>query len=162
MNSPAYRALVVDDEPAVRRLTVDCLQREGFQCDAAGDGHAALELVEHHPYDLVVTDLRMPNGHGHSLAVQLLARDRRPVVAVLTGVAEPKLAKDLIARGIDELTFKPVDFTLLGAKLRAMVNRRAVDNKSRGSTCAERQAGPGVAHTSAQSRGAGRIWTIER
>jgi HD-like signal output (HDOD) protein/FixJ family two-component response regulator len=125
MTSPVYRALVVDDEPAVRRLAMCSLEREGFACEAASDGLAALELLERRLYDLVVTDLRMPNCHGHALAVRLLAKARRPVVAVLTGVAEPKLAKDLIARGVDEIVFKPVDFTLFSAKMRALLNRRA-------------------------------------
>ncbi|HEY3969623.1 MAG TPA: response regulator, partial [Planctomycetaceae bacterium] len=83
------------------------------------------ELIATTDYDVVVTDLRMPAVNGHTLALELLNRPARPVVVVLTGVTEPKLAKDLIARGVDDIIFKPVDQSILAAKVRALVDRRA-------------------------------------
>ena len=119
-----YRALVVDDEAALRMLTVRELSRRGFECDAAHDGAQAMELIVSRHYDVVVTDLRMPGMNGHALAVELLSRENRPAVVVLTGVTEPRLAKDLIARGVDDIVFKPVDVGILAAKVRALVIRR--------------------------------------
>jgi DNA-binding response OmpR family regulator len=125
MSECRYRALVVDDEAALRLLTVRELCRRGFDCDAARDGRQAMELVDTRPYDVVVTDLRMPEMNGHGLAVELLKRENRPAVVILTGVTEPKLAKDLIARGVDDIVFKPVDQGILAAKVQALVVRRA-------------------------------------
>lgn len=113
---PTFRALVVDDEPMVRMATMRALARENFSCDAAHNGREALELVRQTRYELVVTDLRMPESNGHALAAELLARADRPAVAVLTGVIEPKLARDLALRGVDEVLFKPVDYSLMAAK----------------------------------------------
>lgn len=119
------RALVVEDELPVRRVTVKALEGHDFFCDEAGDGEQALALLEQRRYDVVLTDLRMPRKHGHALAVELLARGaQRPVVVVLTGVLEPRLAADLVARGVDEVVFKPVDYDLLAAKIRALCYRR--------------------------------------
>lgn len=124
MNS-RFRALVVDDELPVRRVTVKALEQHDFFCDEAADGEQALALAGQRKYDVVVTDLRMPHKHGHALAVELLARGaERPVVVVLTGVLEPRLAADLVARGVDEVAFKPVDYDLLAAKIRALCYRR--------------------------------------
>lgn len=120
-----FRALVVDDEQAIRRLLMAALAKEGFHCDAAEDGDAAATLIESTRYDLVVVDLAMPHKHGHSLTVDLLAKPQRPVVVVLTGLLEPRLAKDLMARGVDDIVFKPVEFRPLAAKLRSMVDRCA-------------------------------------
>jgi DNA-binding response OmpR family regulator/HD-like signal output (HDOD) protein len=125
MASREYRALIVDDEPALRMLTMRELSRNGFICDAARDGLQARGLAAAHPYDVVVTDLCMPEMNGHALAVELLSRDNRPAIVVLTGVTEPRLAKDLIARGVDDIMFKPVDHGILAAKVRALVDRRA-------------------------------------
>ncbi len=108
------------------------LARRGFDCDPAEDGIQAEELLSDTAYDVVVTDLRMPRRHGHSLAVDLLARDNRPAVVVLTGVAEPKLANDLIVRGVDDVMFKPVDYDFLALKLKALAERRREVLKSRG------------------------------
>jgi HD-like signal output (HDOD) protein/DNA-binding NarL/FixJ family response regulator len=125
MERQGYRALVVDDEPAVRMITIRELSRNGFTCDAARDGLHAKELLADTRYDAVVTDLRMPEMNGHALAVEILDRPNPPVVVVLTGVTEPRLAKDLIARGVDDILFKPIDQSILASKVRALVDRRA-------------------------------------
>jgi DNA-binding response OmpR family regulator len=118
------RALVVDDEAAVRELIVRYLSEQGFECETAGDGNQAEERLAKVHYDVVITDLRMPNKHGHALAVHLLALKTRPVIVVHTSVIEPKLAKDLLARGVDDIVFKPIDLSLLAVKVSALVARR--------------------------------------
>ena len=126
MNNQRFSALVVDDEPALRRLTVSALSRCNISCDEAGDGDEAGSLISRRKYDVVVTDLRMPKRNGHALAVELLsAGPDRPLVVILTGILEPRLAQDLIARGVDEVEFKPVNFSLFGAKIRARCERRS-------------------------------------
>lgn len=124
MQSGEFRALVVDDEDALRNLVARALLGEGFHCDQAADGMEALGRVAGHRYDVVITDLRMPNRHGHALAVELLALDDRPAVVVYTAVLEPRLAKDLMLRGVDDIVFKPVDLALFAAKVKGLVSRR--------------------------------------
>lgn len=121
-----FRALVVDDEPIVRQGTMRALTRSGFTCEAAANGSIALEMVQQSRYDLVVTDLRMSEGNGHQLAVELLSMPSRPAIVVLTGVMEPKLANDLRARGVDEILFKPLEYDLLATKARTIVDRRSI------------------------------------
>lgn len=119
MSDSPFKVLVIDDEAAVRELTIRALDREGFECSPAINGEQALNMLEMKDYDVVVTDLRMPNVHGHALAVDLLAREKRPLIYVVTGVVEPKLAKDLLTRGIDDVFFKPVDHEMLAVKIAA-------------------------------------------
>jgi DNA-binding response OmpR family regulator len=124
MQDNSYRALVVDDELPVRKLTIRALTQQGFSCDGAANGREARQLTIGNRYDVVVTDLRMPDGNGHVLAMELLAEEERPVVIVLTGMADPRLLKDLIGCGVDGVEFKPVRYDLFAAKVRAMVDRR--------------------------------------
>lgn len=123
-NSP-YQVLVVDDEAAVRELTIRALDRSGFECSPAINGDQALKMLEMKDYDVVITDLRMPNLHGHALAVDLLARDNRPLIYVVTGIVEPKLAKDLLSRGVDDIFFKPVDHAMLAVKIAARLENKS-------------------------------------
>jgi len=120
------------------------LIQQGFVCDAAADGKEAQDRASKKHYDVVITDLKMPNRHGHALAVYLLTLKPRPVIIVHTGVAEPKLAKDLFARGVDDILFKPFDFNLLAVKAKALVERRLAQNddlrKNTDSTTSELQA----------------------
>lgn len=124
MKDVPYQILVVDDEAAVRELTIRALDAAGFDCLPAINGEQALKMLEMKSYDAVVTDLRMPSLHGHALAVDLLARDQRPLIFVVTGVVEPKLAKDLLSRGVDDVFFKPVNHEMLAVKIAARLASR--------------------------------------
>lgn len=124
MGSSNLRALVVDDERAIRKLVTMALRKEGFSCDEAADGEEALQQIARTEFDVVVTDLRMPNKHGHALSVELLSREHRPVIVVHTAVLEPRLAKDLLSRGVDDVVFKPVAYSAFAGKVKALVQRR--------------------------------------
>jgi len=62
-----HRILVVDDEDNLRDVLVEVLKRDGHEVDSAVDGADCLGRAEEHRYDLVVTDLRMPNLEGPEL-----------------------------------------------------------------------------------------------
>ena len=144
MTEPLH-ALIVDDEPDVRQLTVRALKSYSFSCDEAPDGEQAWEMIGRREYQVVITDLRMPKRNGHSLAIELAARGAdRPLIVVLTGVLEPRLATDLIQRGVDDITFKPVDFKAFGAKVKALCERRQQATQSASSTRAQPVFGPQV------------------
>jgi two-component system, cell cycle sensor histidine kinase and response regulator CckA len=75
--------LVVEDEPAVRRLACQVLQRHGYLTVEAGDGKEALAVLSATatPIGLVLTDIRMPNLNG--LELERLVRERWPAIPVL-------------------------------------------------------------------------------
>lgn len=125
MVDQTLQALVVDDEPAVRLLVSQALRRSGFRCDIASDGLEAEKRAVAQQYDVVITDLRMPNQHGYALAENLLSWEHRPVIIVHTGVLEPRLATTLLSQGVDDILFKPTDFSFLAAKAKTLVTRRS-------------------------------------
>ena len=118
------RALVIDDDAVSREIVFRALAQDGLECDAAADGREARALMATRPYDVVVTDLQLPHGNGHALCVDLLARPNRPVIVVITGITIPLLARDLLARGVDDVMYKPVDLRLLSTKVKALLDRR--------------------------------------
>ena len=81
--------LVVDDEPPLRELLRRMLEAEGFHVEEAPDGGSALRLVQARaePFDLVLTDLSMPQIDGRQVSETL--RRYRPSVAVLCMSADP-------------------------------------------------------------------------
>lgn len=122
--SELFHALIVEDDFAVRQALARALTRESFRCDLAADGHEAEAMLSGQTYDVVITDLRMPNVNGHALAMSLLELKPPPLIVVLTGVCEPALAKDLLARGVDDVMFKPVDYGLFCSKVASLHKRR--------------------------------------
>jgi CheY-like chemotaxis protein/HD-like signal output (HDOD) protein len=130
MAAVIHRALVVDDEEPIRKLVAFSLRKMGYQCELAADGEEAMQLFANSKFDVVVTDLKMPNKNGHALALDLLQQEVRPLIMVYTGVIEPRLAKDLLARGVDDIVYKPLDFSVLAAKVSALVERRSCADTS--------------------------------
>jgi DNA-binding response OmpR family regulator len=135
MSASKYRALVVDDEPYIRELTVHALQNHAVQCDTASDGEEGLALAKRQDYDAVITDLRMPRRNGHSLATELLAWPNRPRIFVLTGLTEPRLAQDLRGRGVDDVLQKPIDFEELALRVCSQLDSRAASTPQQASQC---------------------------
>lgn len=123
MGQSIHRALIVDDEPLIREATSRAMSALAFSCDTAIDGNQALKYYADQRHDLVVTDLRMPNKHGHSLVVELLQQPDPPKIVVLTGVANARLVKDLYSRGIHDIVQKPIDFDVFAMKMLALFEK---------------------------------------
>jgi len=123
MSGQTYKALVVDSDLASRRDTSHALSLVGFEPKSAGDGREALRMLDKAKYDLVVTDLKMPQMNGHALAINVLSRPQPPKVVVLTRLTEPRLVRDLLARGVDDFIYKSTPAPLLGTKLLSLFDR---------------------------------------
>lgn len=132
MSDFSARALVVDDEAIARKMVMFALEREGFRCDGASDGVEAMSKFESSGYEVVVTDLKMPNKHGGDLVIELLGQNNPPLVVVHTSVLEPEVARGLIDEGVDDIVFKPVDYAAFAGKTRALLNRRRSPQRPRG------------------------------
>jgi PAS domain S-box-containing protein len=75
INGVGKVALVVEDEPAVLDLIVTILGESGWRVEVAAGGRAAFERLRAHHYDLIVSDMRMPDGDGEELYRKAVARD---------------------------------------------------------------------------------------
>jgi two-component system response regulator MprA len=92
--------LLVDDEPSVRQIVRRTLEEENFHVEEAPDGASALRLIQARaePFDLVLTDLSMPQIDGRQLSETL--RRYRPSVAVLGMSADPDAVPSIEALDI--------------------------------------------------------------
>jgi CheY-like chemotaxis protein len=72
------RILVVDDDPLVIRLIIDTLTIEGYEVDSAENGVAALEKIRHARFDLILSDLHMPQLDGVGLYRALIGGKEHP------------------------------------------------------------------------------------
>jgi CheY-like chemotaxis protein len=105
--------LVVDDEPVLRELVAFILVDRGFEVWEAESGDAAFELLQGRNFDVVVSDVRMPNGSGIDLLLRINQMERRrPHVFLVSGYSEISLEE---ARGLGaiDLLNKPVDYDSL-------------------------------------------------
>lgn len=120
--------LLVDDDAFVRSALSRALNRTGgFAVLAAEHGQRALDVLATHSIDAILTDLEMPVMDGLTLLAELLERDIRLPVAVMTGQRiDPALRRRLLAYGIAAIFSKPVDVVELADELQRVLDPRGV------------------------------------
>ena len=104
--------LILDDEPVILDILTEILQEEfGHEVTAAGDGYAALELLEKHQYDLFITDFHMPIVTGGMVINRLRAssniNSKTPIVVLSAYVEDAR--KDNQAKENISFYNKPID-----------------------------------------------------
>ncbi len=119
------RVLIVEDEPAVRRLLAYNLEAAGFEVAAARDGEEALLQIEELPPDLLILDWMLPGLSGIELCRRLRRRAataRLPVIMLTARVEEADRLRGL-ETGADDYVTKPFSPAELVARVRAVLRR---------------------------------------
>jgi response regulator RpfG family c-di-GMP phosphodiesterase len=101
------RILVVDDEKVIREILADFLTMEGYVVHAVEDGALALEELHKRSYNLVISDLKMPNLTGLEL-IQKIGEESIPVITVImTGFGTVETAIEAMKKGAYDYILKP-------------------------------------------------------
>lgn len=119
------KILVVDDEPDIRALVVNCLRTGGFEGLTAGDGEAMRKALASHAVELVILDLTLGGEDGLTLLRELRASDM-PVI-ILTGRGEPVDRVIGLELGADDYLGKPFEPRELVARVRSVLRRARSD-----------------------------------
>ncbi|HYH09549.1 MAG TPA: response regulator [Thermoanaerobaculia bacterium] len=91
--SGRYRALVVEDDPAIRRLVEKLLTRMRVEIDTAMDGRTAIDKLRTQQYSVLVLDLMVPEVNGFEVIEFLKAAKLNVPVAVVSAVSQQALTK---------------------------------------------------------------------
>jgi two-component system response regulator QseB len=119
------RVLLVEDDRMIAEGVRKALRADGCAVDWVQDGAAAVSAAGNEPYDLVLLDLGLPKRDGLDVLRSLRASGRDvPVMIVTARDAISDRVKGLDA-GADDYLVKPFDLDELGARMRALVRRRA-------------------------------------
>ena len=102
--------LVVDDEPSVRDFVERALSHAGFSVASAADGNAALSKLAANKYDLVLTDIVMPDLDGIALSLKIAKDFPDTKIMMMTGYSDQKERTYNLDFLVDEVINKP--FTL--------------------------------------------------
>ena len=131
---PAASILVVDDEPDLRMLYELTLLREGHRVQTAATVQEARQQLQEQQFDVVITDMRLPDGLGMELLVELRDQNRRERCIVITAYGSAENAVETLRAGAFDYLTKPVDL-----KQFRLVTASAVQGS--GGLMAERAAG---------------------
>jgi len=102
--------LVVDDNESIRDTLGSLLEAKGYQVELAKNGIEALNKVKSKPFDLVITDLKLPKLDGLELLHKIKAFDPLVYVIIITGYSTMKTAVKALNAGASNFLKKPFDF----------------------------------------------------
>ena len=101
--------LVVDDEPDLRTLYELTLLREGYRVETAGSVQEAREQLQGKRFDVMISDMRLPDGTGMELLLQLREQNRTERCIVMTAYGSAENAVNALRAGAFDYLTKPVD-----------------------------------------------------
>ena len=117
------KILVVEDERDLNRIITKHLKRNNYSVDSCFDGEEALDFVSYSDYDLIITDIMMPNVDGYEFIKRLRESKNNTPVIMLT--AKDTLEDKIVGldSGADDYIVKPFEFEELLARIRVLMRR---------------------------------------
>ncbi len=116
----ATSVLIVDDESTIRDSIKIVLDDEGYKTETAGDGEEALLKIKEHNYDVVITDIKMPNMDGMDLLKHATQISPDTFFIIMTAYASVKTAVSAIREGAYDYLLKPIEFDDLLLRLKRL------------------------------------------
>jgi len=129
IDSAAARVLVVDDEPAVRKMLTTLLSRAGVPCGAAASAREALTVLEKTSFQAVISDLRMGATSGLELLQEVRAHFPNLAFIMATGVDDVRVGVQAMKLGADDYLLKPFDIDVVLASLQRALERKQLERE---------------------------------
>ena len=134
MSASPGMILVVDDNEMNRDLLSRQIKRQGHEVMTAPGGAEALEMLREQPFDLVLLDIMMPGMNGYEVLERLREDEdlRRIPVVVVSALDDIESVIRCVELGAEDYLFKPINRTLLRARVDACLEKRRLQEKEVG------------------------------
>lgn len=146
------RILVAEDDSAMNKLVCNMLTDKGYEPVACFDGAQAMREFERQPFDMVITDIMMPNADGYRLAEEVRQTDKHIPILFMTALDDKLSQQRGFRSGADDYVTKPFDADILLLRVEALLRRANIE---RSRELQNRRKGPG---TRLRFGGAGRVF----
>jgi len=118
------RLLIADDERSMRELLDLVFKREGHQVTVASNGREALEAMQKSSFDLIITDVKMPDLTGTELLRAVREQSPETMVIMMTAFATINSAREAFKLGADDFIQKPFDVDEFKLIVRKAIEKR--------------------------------------
>jgi len=125
------KILVVDDEDAIREVVSTLLEAQGFRCTVRANGRLALEAFRKDTFDLVLSDIVMPEMDGLKLLAELRNEDPDVPVIMVTAMHDISIALEAIRAGAYDYILKPFEKDQLHLSVRRALEHRKLVMENR-------------------------------
>jgi DNA-binding NtrC family response regulator len=125
------RILVADDEEIIRDSLRFILEKEEYTVETAQNGQEALKKVEEEPFDIVITDLEMPEMKGIELLEKVQSITPEAFVIIITAYASIETAIAALRKGASDYIIKPLEFEDILFRVKRLLERRLLERENK-------------------------------
>jgi two-component system response regulator AtoC len=125
------RILIVDDEDYMREVVRRALESADFEVDEAADGKAALAMLRQYPYNVIVTDIRLPGITGDKILEEALSLFPETIVILMTGFGNIQSAVEAMRKGAYDYLPKPFQLDELVVRVEKGLEEQKLKSENR-------------------------------
>ncbi len=125
------KILIVDDEDYMREVVRQALEGAGFDVDEAADGKTALAMLRQYPYNVIVTDIRLPGLTGDKILEEALSLFTETIVIVMTGFGNIQSAVEAMRKGAYDYLPKPFQLDELVVRVEKGIEEQQLKTENR-------------------------------
>jgi len=125
------RILVVDDEDYMREVVRRALENVGFEVDEAADGKTAITMLRQYPYNVIITDLRLPGLTGEAVLEEARSLFPETIVIVMTGFGNIQSAVEAIRKGAYDYIPKPFQLAEMVMRVEKGLEEHQIKSENR-------------------------------
>ncbi len=125
------RILVVDDEEIIRESLSFILEKEEHEVEVARDGLEAIGKIEKQPFDIVITDLEMPEVKGIELLEKIQQLTPETFVLIITAYASIETAIAALRKGASDYIIKPLEFEDIIFRINRLLEHRMLERENK-------------------------------
>jgi DNA-binding response OmpR family regulator len=123
------RILIVEDEPTLRKLERNFLEKNGFVVDDVENGEDALSKIEINRYDCILLDLNIPQKDGIAVTKELRQKGNNTPIIMVTARSQIYDKLEGFDSGADDYITKPFDMKELVARINAIIKRSSINQE---------------------------------
>lgn len=117
------KILVIEDEPSLRTMMCDMLEKEKYIVESAGNFHRAEEKINDYEYDVILLDIMLPGGSGMELLKILKESKKQAHVLIISAKDSLEDTLEGLDLGADDYITKPFHLAELSARIRSVTRR---------------------------------------
>jgi DNA-binding response OmpR family regulator len=115
------RILIIEDDEEMRSLLKDFFEEDGFDIDSVGNGSEAFRKIAREPFNLIITDIRMPGLTGLDILPGIKKLQPEASIIVITAFGSEEVRRRAYDRGATAYLEKPIHFNKLRTLVHEMV-----------------------------------------
>lgn len=123
------KILVVEDDRDLNRFVSLTLRNYGYDVTTAFNGNEGIKYLQETKFDLILTDIMMPEKNGYDLAEEIRLTDNKTPIIFMTAKEDKSSQMLAYSIGIDDYVTKPFDIDLLRLKIEAILRRAKIESK---------------------------------